>query len=364
MSVTLSHTSALQVVRDLRVKGVDLRQGVDHTTVTHPSPWVGRRWSMREFNSEAWRWPKPQRDADLHVLIPVKLAMRMPHVCLHRCDSDLPARSILRLDEHASVVSPELLFVQMAERLSLPELVFLGYELCGTFTRSSVDPKNGPVVDHVAPATSVAEIEAFVSEVSRVRGLRKAREALAYVQDLAASVPEALLATIYGLPVREYGYGMGPLTLNRQVRVSKTQNPDEQRTRMPDIQFHFAPVGINYDGEKDHLDLAGLIAQARLSERAANEGEPSQEFELMGKQQSVRDKVVDDMRRNREFLAKGLVILPMTKEDLYGQGCLDNFTRQLLACAKVFFHVDVSRYEKSLNDSSLRAERYTLIRSL
>ena len=364
MSVILSHNSALWAIRTLRSEGANLRAWSYHTKIARPSPWVGKRWTMREFASSGWRWPKPSKECELHVLVPSKQRVRMQHVRTHQCGCDLPSQSILWLNEYANVVCPELLFVQMAETLELGHLVMLGNELCGTFTRSTHDPVGGPVVDHVAPAATVESIKWYLEQVVGLRGAQRARLALLHVHDGAASVPEAKLATMYELPREECGYGMGPITLNKLVQVVKTQDPQKLRKRFPDILFSFAPVGINYDGERDHLDLGGLVRLARTSALADNKDRADANRALSKKLGATRDKAVDDMRRNREFLAKGLVILPATKEDVSGIGSLDNFTRQLLGCAREFFGVDVSEYEKMLDDSDSRRDRYGMWKSL
>lgn len=348
----------------LRAEGANLRQSMDHTTLAHPKPWAGGRWSAREFDDERWHWPKPSRNHELHILVPSKdTRIRVNHVATHLCQVSLPARSILWLDECASMVSPELLFVQMAAALSLPELVLLGHELCGTFTRLGEHPTGGQVVDHVLPATSTEDIRAYLRSLDRARGLKRARLALSYVHDLSASLPEAVLATLYGLPREEYGYGMGPLSLNRHIEVQDTRDLETCRHRLPDLLFTFAPIGINYDGEEDHLDLRGLSAVARNTERDDGEEGLEAEGRLEAKLQSVRSKVIDDIRRNREFLTRGMLILPMTKEDLYGKGNLDSFTRQLLMCAKNLFGVDVRRFEAAIDNWDLCQGRYTLLKS-
>ncbi len=288
----------------------------------------------------------------------------MQYVCSHVCGRDLSAQSILLLDEHSSVVCPELLFVQMAETLELGHLVMLGNELCGTFTRSANHPASGPVVDHVPPATTVEDIRQYLKKGIGVRGAKRARLALAYVRDGAASVPEAKLATMYELPSEECGYGLGPITLNKRVRVSKTQNLQKKRDRYPDILLALAPIGINYDGEKDHLDLDGLIRLARAAALADAEDCVEAEKALAKKRRELRNKAVDDMRRDRELLCAGRVVLRATKEDVRSIDALDNFTRQLLWCAQVYFGVDVSEYEKVLDDSEPRRDRDKLWRSL
>lgn len=364
MSVILSHNTALWAIRTLRAEGANFGLWTDFGVVERSLPWIGKHWSVREFASSEWRWPEPSAACELHVLVPPKHEIRMHHVHSHVCGGDLSAQSILSLDGHAGVVCPELLFVQMAETLELAQLVMLGYELCGTFTRSANRPMDGPVVDHVCPATTVDGIRQYLNQGTRVRGTKRARLALAYVRDGAASVPEAKLATMYELPSEEYGYGLGPITLNKRVGVNKTRGSLKRGERFPDILFSFAPIGINYDGEKDHLDLDGLTRLASAAALADDESSADAKKALAKKRRNLRNKAVDDMHRDRELLCEGLVVLRATKEDVNGIGRLDNFTRQLLRCAQVYFGVDVSQYEKTLDDSELRSKRYDLWQSL
>jgi len=78
----------------------------------------------------------------------------------------------------------------------------------------------------------------------------------------------------------------------------------------------------------------------------------------------IRNKVIDDNQRNRQLISRGYIVLPATKEDLYGKDRLDEFTMQLLACAHHYFGIDVAKYESIVNDTSLKRDRYDLLRSL
>lgn len=364
MSITLSHQSALHAVRQLRAEGVDLRHEVDHTTLARPSTWVGKRWSSREFIDDRWHWPRPTKERPLHVLVPsAGQRVRMAHVVSHQSSVDLPATSFIWLNDVARMSSPTLLFAQMATVLPLADLVLLGYELCGGFTRSAEDPLGGPVIDGLPPATSVEELADYLRVAKGVKGARRAREALAYVADGAISAPEAVLATMYSLPTAECGYGMGPVRLNKEHSVPLASNPSVSHGRYPDLMLGFAPMGINYDGEK-HLDLSSFEGVVRRATLADGEDREEERSAIRTKRGEIRAKYVDDLRRNREFLAHGAVVLPMTKEDLYGWGNLDNFTRLLLMCAKNLYGVNTSEFEDQLDDAHLSKERYTLLNSL
>ena len=372
MGLTISHASALRVTRDLRAQGEDLRQ-MSNVAIARPSPWVGRRWSMKEFFPPAWKWDRPSPARPLHVVTTRSSGrIRLQNVRCHVQAASLPPNAVVWLDERSSMCGPEYLFVQMAESLTLPELVLLGYELCGNYSRSKEDPTRGPVTDGVCPATTVDDLYAFAWGVNRIPGAAKARQATRYIADHAVSVPEAILATMYSLPTEEGGYDMGPVRLNERVSAIDDDTPDYQgtsrrnaRKRYPDLMFSFASIGINYDGV-DHLDLSGLVEAARrsaLADPASEEGRSARSG-LDDKLRAVRTKYVDDIQRNRQLAARGKIVFPATKEDLYGIDGLDALTRQVVLCAHDLFGAEVSAFLRTLDDTALKRDRNLLLSSM
>lgn len=363
MGVTLSHQSALDVLRLLRSKGINARE-MDSLPIACPSTWVGKRWTMREFNESVWQWPQPSPQRHMHVVVPKGTnRIRMSRVDTHEFWAETPYLPALWLDEHASMVCPELLFLQMAEVFPLPVIVMLGYELCGNFSRDASDPLEGPVELHVPQATSVECLGDFLQAVPGVRGVAKARLALRYVSDYALSAMEAVLATMYSLPPCEAGYGMGPIALNERVCLGEGDERESVRSRYPDLSFSFAPLGINYDGE-GHLDLPGLVLAARKVETEEKGRRDAAKLALEAKMQEVRAKVVDDNARNRQLASRGKLVFPVTKEDVYGWGHLDGVTRDVLACAREVWGIDTSEYEQTLSNTEQARDRYALLVSL
>jgi hypothetical protein len=360
MSVTLSHQSALDVIRMLRCEGVNMHD-MDAVPLVAPSAWVGTRLNMKNFNSDVWRWQKPSEKHPLHILVPnVQSRVRGKGVLAHVASKDVQADSVLWVDERSRVVRPELLFLQVAETLSLPALVMLGLELCGHFSRQADNPLMGDVVDGIPAATSVERLEACLSTIKRAKGLDKARMALPYVRDHAASAPEAVLATMFGLPSAEGGYGMGPVVLNERVELGDSQSQAKAKSRYPDLMFAFAQVGLNYDGFK-HFDIADLMAAAELF--ACSEGKDQDEARetLKEKLNSARTKVIDDNMRDRQLAAQGRIVFSVTKEDLQDVSHLDDLARQVLNCADKVFGAEVTEYMDALDDSSCARERGELL---
>lgn len=52
----------------------------------------------------------------------------------HNYTGSYPAGSFLKLKDNIYLASPELLFCQMAQNLSIEKLLLLGFELCGTYS--------------------------------------------------------------------------------------------------------------------------------------------------------------------------------------------------------------------------------------
>lgn len=360
MGLTLAYTSALHAMRLLRSREQNVKE-MDRTGLAHPSPAKGRRWSVGEFASDTWVWQGVSVREPLHVMVPrQEERIWMKGITCHVCTRDLPAGSIVWLDERASMPSPEFLFLQMARYMSLPALVMLGYELCGHFSRCANNPIDGPITDQLFMATSVEELKDYVRISDTAWQTRKARKALELICDHAASAMEAVLATMYALPTEELGYSMGPLTLNQRVDLYGNAR---NRVRYPDIMFSFAPIGINYDGEA-HLDLNGLLQVASEFEHAHGEEREKAKLALDRKRDALRAKVVDDHARNRQLAASGRSVFPAMKENVYSKGSLDQFTRDILRAAREIYGVETAEYEKALNDSALCEERYELLTSM
>lgn len=363
MGLTLSHLSALDVWRMRRAGNKKLDE-MTAVPLALPTPWVGDRWSKKDFADPSWKWMQPKAGNVLDVLTPASDSrLRVNHVRGHTISGPLPPGSVLWLDEHSSVVCPELLFVQMAEVWPLPALVMLGFELCGYFSRDWLEPLRGKVASLIAPVTSVENIADYIRNAGCIRGKARARTALNYVRDQAASVPEAVLAIMYGLPTKEAGYGMGPVTLNCRVEVGDQGEYQLGRARFPDLMFSFVPIGINYDGG-DHLDLGGLVRTAQAAALAEGDDLDQAQKDLDDKRSAVRAKVVDDIKRNRQLAAEGKIVLPVTKEDLRSREKLDKLTWKILLCARNVFNVDTHEYERVLNNTDKERERDALLHSL
>lgn len=178
------------------------------------------------------------------------------------------------------------------------------------------------------PVTSVRAIRNFLDRARGVRGLDKARETLRFLSDNAWSPAEGALAALLALPLERYGYGFGPCLLNGRIQTpAELAGTTDARSRVPDIMIPGTNVGINYDGA-GHLDLGRVSDAAR--EQALHPQSAHAKRSLQESLDAVRGKAVDDIRRNRELSAQGLVVFPVVKEDLRAPHGLDHVVRQML----------------------------------
>lgn len=122
-------------------------------------------------------------------------------------------------------------------------------------------------------------------------------------------------------PAPRKRWTVGELRLN-----VRHENPPElvargcPESRVPDIELVVAPVGFNYDG-RGHYDLQAVAAATDGAGRAAAI-------------KDARSKYVDDLRRNRELMAMGKMILPVCSEDLFEEGAPDALVVEALRCVE------------------------------
>ena len=109
-------------------------------------------------------------------------------------------------------------------------------------------------------------------------------------------------------------------------------------------------MGFNYDG-RAHLDLDAVV-------EAAQKGDPAAAM------RDVREKYLDDLKRNRELAAMGRVILPVTSSDLFAPGGLDAVMLEAALAMEEFDGRSASYLRTLLGRPSAGSRRQQLIWSL
>lgn len=351
MRLTVNQMTALRVLRALRSDGKRLPD--ERADLTAPDPSPRRHWSASALPAERLLLTQPpDSKRPVHVAVPnQRLRPRTPCISATTYGAGLPDGSFVDLGDGLAIPCPELLFVELAARMAPAAHALLGYELCGSFSRDPADPRTGRATLGIAPVTSVERIGKFIDRCSNVRGTKAARRSLECVADNAWSPAETVIAALVALPAYELGYGLGKVTLNaRRATPPELVKLGAAASRVPDIEVDGLHVGFNYDG-RDHLDLPSIA-------RAANQEESDAAMD------AVREKYVDDLRRNRELLATGRIVLPVTSEDLFRRNGLDAVMLEVALAEESLFGTKLPELRGTIASSALRRARQRLIWSL
>lgn len=221
----------------------------------------------------------------------------------HLMTGGYPAGSFRRIAPGSLVAVPELTFLQMARSLDFELLVAYGYELCGYFAKSHEEPgfRNCPQL------TSVARIADYLDRLERLRasrgegmpwGLCRARRALAFVRDGAASPEEAVVSIVLSLPRRLGGYGVRPALLNERVTLGR-----------------------------ETTELFGI--DSFVCDLSWNGG--AQVLEYHGEQHKQRSRWTYDLRKGNVLAADGRTVLEMGRSMLARRDLMDEVAKSVMA---------------------------------
>lgn len=364
MQLTIVKSSALFVLRSLRAVHASPNRLARRTVPCDPNPAPRQRWTQSNLTISLGKARlTPSADRPLDVLVSAqgkRLGSRL--ACNTIRSMSTAPHGYIPIGNGLRISCPELLFIELANSLSPAEHLLLGFELCGRFSRDAEQPIDGDATLDIPPATSVDKLHRYMTQARDVDGLKNARRTLRLLSDNAWSPAEAVVATMMALPLKEFGYGLGPSDLNVRVPTPEHLSVAAQAdSRVPDILLRGTSVGVNYDGT-GHLEL-DAISQAAL-ELGANLGSKKAQYELDRAMESVRAKAVDDVRRNRELSADGLHVVPIVKEDLYESGGLDRSMLQVTELLERYAHRDCREIRIALQSAFAAKKRHRLLLSM
>ena len=197
-------------------------------------------------------WITPDNPVDVLVFNP---AARRQSKRIH-CrlwGGNIPKGSFYK-DGDVCVSSPEFTFLQMATQLSMPKLIALGCELCGTYV---LLPKNrqhpGAIDDHpkrIAPLTNIEKLSAFLGQATGANGIQKAQRALRYIAEGSKSPMETMTYLLLCLPPMLGGYGLPKAVLNPEIPLDDdAKTIARRRWAEGDICWPDKRLDIEYHGE-------------------------------------------------------------------------------------------------------------------
>lgn len=200
----------------------------------------------------------------MHLLVPNEGGRKVAsNLTCHIWSRAIPEEAFVRVEDGVYACSPEFTFFQMAEYLSLHELIALGFEYCGTY---SLQAHEKQCVFGVAPLTSAARLKRFVERLPSARHVEKARKAASLVRDGSASPMETALYMTMCLSRKMGGYALPCAILNYRVALNeKARKIYKREYCLCDLYFPEAGVDLEYDGRdyhfgKDASDRARAVA--------------------------------------------------------------------------------------------------------
>ncbi len=187
---------------------------------------------------------------------------KSPRLVYHLREAPFPSGAFRRLSHDVLISSPELSFLEMANKLPFFKLVEYGFLLCGTYTLcpGAEDPnKRGPL-------TTKRKIASFIERMGKARGCAVARRALDLVLENSASPRETKTAILLCVPTRLGGYGFASPEMNYRIDFN-----DEERLLFRkeyvelDLYWRESHFGIEYDGGDNHSIESDVARDRRKS---------------------------------------------------------------------------------------------------
>lgn len=250
-------------------------------------------------------------------------------VMQHVYTGPTPEGCFLSIDDSFIVSSPEFCFLQMADELSLIELIELGYELCGTyslpvFVAPASNDENGipasrPSSKHQLPSapdlpaptsqppfgctmlsghsplTTRSRLEAFVARMSRAKGRKLASRAIRYIVDGSASPMETRLTMLLTLPYMLGGYGLPLPEMNSKIVPARSAKRSASKKYYScDMFWPAYELAVEYDSNAYHTGS---------------------------------DRIASDSKRRNTLASIGITVITVTNRQLYDIAELEKAVR-------------------------------------
>lgn len=212
--------------------------------------------------------PKFQLEALNLSALPVHVVVADPRdrcqakgIACHVWTGPVPRGSFVRLGNGVCISSPARTFAEMAQELSLVELVRFGYILCGTYAYDKASDDG--FRKRPAPLTTVQALKSHVEKMSGCKGFKKATRALRFIAGAAASPMETNLAMSLSLPRMLGGYGLDVPELNFRIEA-RAKGLVERDHFACDLYWKKHRIAVEYDSSLHH---SGERAETRDSAR-------------------------------------------------------------------------------------------------
>jgi len=159
----------------------------------------------------------------------------------HSCTTPLPSGAVT-VRSGMMVASPELLFLELANKLCIHKLILLGLQLCSHLPGQPSEA-----------ITTKQKLSAFLAKTNGHRGHRKAEHAVKYVEDGSASIMESIAYMILCLPHSLGGYGLNGAIFNHEIKIKgEAQNHLGQNRCFVDLYYKKERLAVEYESFAYH----------------------------------------------------------------------------------------------------------------
>ena len=160
---------------------------------------------------------------------------------VHSCELALPDGAVMTRNG-ITIASPELLFLELACKLSNHRLIQFGLQLC-----------SHPPGLHSKAITTKQRLMKFIAKTPGHRGHRKALRAVKYVENGSASIMESLAYMILTLPHFLGGYGLNGAVFNYEISLkSEAQIRLGQSRCFTDLYYKQEKLAVEYESFAYH----------------------------------------------------------------------------------------------------------------
>lgn len=243
----ISHFSALEIYRKLRAS---YKLRLIQQSNSHPGKYNNCTYKKILMFANFWEeinyWPKDFIVSDKNFM------HRSNYYCTHYSGMKYPYNSFVQIHDHVFVASPELMFFQLAPKLSREKLALIIMELCGSYALFSDQDKK--LISNLSSLTSLEKINAFIKNTNKhVSGINKLSDALKMSANGSASPQESILYIILCSPHKFGGYNIQDISLNQKVKLStKASEIACQKYIYPDLSVKRVKIAIEYDSDEYH----------------------------------------------------------------------------------------------------------------
>lgn len=271
MPIILSHTSAIEAWRIQRAGDARPQSPSDASRFAEQFPstsLVSRPATSQRQTGELIGRELPSLSRPAHILLPRKShpPESLGGIIGHRTTLSYPARSFRKISDDIYACCPELAFIQTAGLVSLPRLVSIGYELCGSYAHEKPTGRS-------AALTTPRRLLSYCDKLPNANGVQAARKAARYVLGGSASPMETAVAMELSLPYSLGGKNFPTPLLNHDVKLTDSAATIAGRRRLRyDLFWPEALLAVEYDSKQHHSSNTSRVKDSQKRAASINMG--------------------------------------------------------------------------------------------